>query len=95
MTYLAGILATLAFMTSAIMAGFFFAYSISVMWGLDAAMPASAIDGMQGINTVIQNPWFFPNFFGARSLPSSRPSFSSRWACATSASSLASPPSPI
>ena len=65
MTYLAGILATLAFMTSAIMAGFFFAYSISVMWGLDAAMPASAIDGMQGINTVIQNPWFFPNFFGA------------------------------
>ncbi|MAN77970.1 MAG: hypothetical protein CML24_12455 [Rhizobiales bacterium] len=65
MTYFAGILATLAFITSAIMAGFFFAYSISVMWGLDAAAPASAIDGMQGINTVIQNPWFFPNFFGA------------------------------
>lgn len=64
MTYVAGILATLALLTSAIMAGFFFAYSISVMWGLDAAAPGSAIDSMQGINTTIQNAWFFPTFFG-------------------------------
>ncbi|MCD7061160.1 anthrone oxygenase family protein [Pelagibacterium xiamenense] len=65
MTYLAGILATLALLTSAIMAGFFFSYSVSVMWGFDAAAPGSAIDGMQKINTVIQNAWFFPSFFGA------------------------------
>ncbi|WP_417581884.1 DUF1772 domain-containing protein [Pelagibacterium sp.] len=65
MTYIAGVLTGLALLTSAIMAGSFFAYSVSVMWGLDAAAPASAINGMQRINAVIQNPWFFPNFFGA------------------------------
>ncbi|WMT90347.1 anthrone oxygenase family protein [Pelagibacterium sp. H642] len=64
MSYLATAAAILALLTSMIMAGFFFAYSVSVMWGLDEANPASAIDAMQKINTVIQNPWFFPNFFG-------------------------------
>ncbi|WMT85348.1 DUF1772 domain-containing protein [Pelagibacterium sp. 26DY04] len=64
MTYLATAFAILALVTSTLMAGFFFSYSITVMWGLDAASPVSAIDAMQNINSVVQNPWFFPNFFG-------------------------------
>ena len=55
-------LATIAF---ALMAGFFYTYSISVMPGLDAAPPRSAIEAMQGINIEVRNAWFASAFFGA------------------------------
>jgi uncharacterized membrane protein len=45
-------------------AGFFYAYSVSVMRGLDAATPQQAIGAMQGINSTIRNAWFAPAFFG-------------------------------
>lgn len=45
-------------------AGFFYAYSVSVMWGLDAAEPAAAIRAMQGINERVRNAAFAPAFFG-------------------------------
>lgn len=45
-------------------AGFFYAYSVSVMRGLDAATPQQAIGAMQGINATIRNAWFAPAFFG-------------------------------
>ncbi len=50
-------------MTAAI-AGFFYAYSSSVMIGFDAASPHAAIEAMQAINATIRNPIFAPAFFG-------------------------------
>lgn len=44
--------------------GFFYAYSCSVMTGLDYADPLSAIKAMQAINATIKNQWFAPAFFG-------------------------------
>jgi uncharacterized membrane protein len=46
------------------MAGFFFAYSSSVMLGLDAAGATHAIPAMQAINLTVRNPVFFVAFFG-------------------------------
>jgi uncharacterized membrane protein len=60
---LAGLLA------SALSAGFFYAYSISVMSGLAAADPSSAIRAMQGINAVIRTPVFAFAFFGSLAFP--------------------------
>lgn len=48
-----------------LLAGFFYAYSNSVMWGLDGSAPAAAIDAMQGINRTVRNPLFAVSFFGA------------------------------
>ena len=44
--------------------GFFYAYSVSVMRGLDAVTPQSAIIAMQGINATVRNAMFAPAFFG-------------------------------
>jgi uncharacterized membrane protein len=49
---------------SGAIAGFFYAYSCSVMWGLDAGDPKAAIAAMQGINIAVRNAVFFPAFFG-------------------------------
>ncbi|MCZ0737342.1 anthrone oxygenase family protein [Phreatobacter sp. AB_2022a] len=46
-------------------AGFFYAYSVSVMRGLDAAGPVAAVAAMQGINATVRNAAFAPAFFGA------------------------------
>ena len=46
-----------------LMAGFFYAYSVSVMPGLDQAAPAVAVEAMQGINRAVRNPVFFVTFF--------------------------------
>ena len=46
-------------------AGFFYAYSVSVMRGLDAAGPLAAVAAMQGINATVRNAAFAPAFFGA------------------------------
>lgn len=53
-----------ALLLAGAMAGFFYAYSMSVMWGLDASDPKAAIAAMQGINIVVRNAIFFPAFFG-------------------------------
>ncbi len=44
--------------------GFFYAYSCSVMFGLDASDPRHAIAAMQGINREVRNLMFAPSFFG-------------------------------
>jgi uncharacterized membrane protein len=60
----AQIVGFLALFASGIMAGFFYAYSFSVMWGLDRADPRHAIGSMNGINIAVQNPVFLPFFVG-------------------------------
>lgn len=46
-----------------LMAGFFYAFSVCVMPGLDRIGPNAAIKAMQGINEAVQNPVFFITFF--------------------------------
>lgn len=46
-----------------LMAGFFYAYSVSVMPGLNDTPPDAAITAMQGINRAVRNPIFFTSFF--------------------------------
>lgn len=47
----------------ALMAGFFYAFSVTVMPGLDQVSHAAAIEAMQGINRAVRNPVFFITFF--------------------------------
>ncbi len=56
--------AALALLLAGAIFGFFYAYSVSVMWGLDSTDPKSAIAAMQGINGVVRNTTFAPAFFG-------------------------------
>ncbi|MGJ8609903.1 MAG: DUF1772 domain-containing protein [Octadecabacter sp.] len=56
-------LALLSLLSTAAIFGFFYAYSVSAMWGLDVVTPAVAIAAMQGINAEIRNAAFFPAFF--------------------------------
>jgi uncharacterized membrane protein len=65
MITLALILTVVALVLIGAMAGFFYAYSMSVMWALDAVDPKAAITSMQSINIVVRNAIFFPAFFGA------------------------------
>lgn len=46
-----------------LMAGFFYAFSVCVMPGLDRVAPSAAIEAMQGINEAVRNPVFFITFF--------------------------------
>ncbi|WP_375566440.1 DUF1772 domain-containing protein [Oceaniradius stylonematis] len=46
-----------------LMAGFFYAFSVCVMTGLDAISPDKAIAAMQAINASVRNPVFFVTFF--------------------------------
>lgn len=46
-----------------LMAGFFYAFSVCVLPGLDRVAPSAAIEAMQGINEAVQNPVFFVTFF--------------------------------
>lgn len=54
----------LSLLLAGAIAGFFYAWSVSVMWGLDAPDPRHAMDAMQQINLAVRNPWFFASFFG-------------------------------
>ncbi len=56
--------AAITLLLTGTMAGFFFAYSSSVMFGLDAAGAGHAIPAMQAINLAVRNPVFFVAFFG-------------------------------
>lgn len=51
-------------MFSAAMFGFFFAWSVSTMWGLDTASPQVAIEAMQRMNASVRNAYFGAAFFG-------------------------------
>jgi uncharacterized membrane protein len=54
-----------ATLTTGIVAGVFYAYSVSVDPGLAAQSDASYVATMQEINERIQNPLFFASFMGA------------------------------
>jgi uncharacterized membrane protein len=62
MKILAGSSATITLLLTGAMAGVFFAYSVSVMIGLDAIKPDQAIAAMRSINEKIQNPVFLLAF---------------------------------
>ncbi|QSB03954.1 DUF1772 domain-containing protein [Natronoglycomyces albus] len=53
-----------AMLTSGLLAGLFYAYSISVMPGLGRADDTSFIVSFQGINEAIINGWFMASFIG-------------------------------
>jgi uncharacterized membrane protein len=55
----------LSVLLMAAIAGFFYAYAVSVIRGLDQLPPQDAIRAMQGINATVRNVWFAPSFFGA------------------------------
>lgn len=44
--------------------GFFYAWTCSTVWGLDAADPAVAIAAMQAMNASVRNAVFAPAFLG-------------------------------
>ena len=48
----------------AAISGFFYAYAVSVMRGLDVLEPDVAIRAMQAINATVRNMLFAPAFFG-------------------------------
>lgn len=57
------LLITAAILT-ALLAGVFFGYAVSVNWGLGKLKDAEYVRAMQSINIVIQNGWFFLVFMG-------------------------------
>jgi uncharacterized membrane protein len=61
----AGLVLGAAALTMGLLAGFFYAYSVSVMPGLDDADDRTLIDAMQQINEAVENPVFFLSFLGA------------------------------
>ncbi|WP_160170457.1 DUF1772 domain-containing protein [Afipia sp. P52-10] len=54
----------ISILAAALISGFFYAYSCSVMPGLAATDPESAIRAMQGINAIVRNGTFAFAFFG-------------------------------
>jgi uncharacterized membrane protein len=54
-----------AIIATGLMAGLFYAWSVSVMPGLKTLPDREFILGMQSMNKAIQNPLFFLAFFGA------------------------------
>ena len=64
MNYPEMILAITAILT-ALIAGLFYAWSVSVMPGFARLNDREFVDAMQATNRAIQNPLFFVSFFGA------------------------------
>jgi uncharacterized membrane protein len=58
------VLTLISALGSGLMAGFFFAFSVSVMKALSRLPPAQGIAAMQSINVVVINPVFLIAFFG-------------------------------
>jgi uncharacterized membrane protein len=54
-----------AALTTGLLAGFFYAYSVSVMPGLGQADDRTIVDAMQQINEAVENPVFLLSFIGA------------------------------
>jgi uncharacterized membrane protein len=63
------VMLVLGVLAAALIAGFFYAYSVSVMPGLGATDPLAATLAMRGINAVIRTPLFAFSFFGALAFP--------------------------
>src|SRR5215211_9548192 len=59
----------LATLATGLVAGVFYAYTVSVNLGLAAQPDASYVATMQAINERIENPLFFASFFGAALFP--------------------------
>ncbi|HTF52854.1 MAG TPA: anthrone oxygenase family protein [Pseudonocardia sp.] len=55
----------LAIVAAGLIAGLFYAFSVSVMPGLARTDDRTLVHTMQQINIAIINPWFFFSFFGA------------------------------
>jgi uncharacterized membrane protein len=55
----------LAALATGLLAGFIYAYSVSVMPGLGQTDDRTFVDAMQQINLVTENPLFFLSFLGA------------------------------
>ncbi len=64
MSVLASIVAVLSLTLTAAVSGVFFAYSNSVVPGLDAVRPEQAITAMNSLNRTILNPLFLTTFVG-------------------------------
>jgi uncharacterized membrane protein len=60
-----GLVLGAAALATGLLAGFFYAYSVSVMPGLANADDRTLVDGMQQINEAVENPVFFMSFLGA------------------------------
>ena len=60
-----GLVLGAAALTSGLLAGFIYAYSVSVMPGLGRADDRTLVDGMQQINVAVENPVFLLSFLGA------------------------------
>jgi uncharacterized membrane protein len=60
-----GLVLTAAVLAMGLLAGFFYAYAVSVMPGLGQAADRTLVDGMQQINEATENPVFFLSFLGA------------------------------
>jgi uncharacterized membrane protein len=58
----------LSLVTMGLLAGLFYAFSCAVLPGLQNADDRTLIDGMQHIDTAIENPVFFATFLGAPAL---------------------------
>src|SRR5262245_26952645 len=58
----------LSLVTMGLLAGLFYAFSCAVLPGLQNADDRALVDGMQHINTAIENPVFFATFLGAPAL---------------------------
>jgi uncharacterized membrane protein len=56
-------LAFVSLLFSGAIFGFFYAWIVSTMWGLDAADPRLAIGAMQAMNASVRNAAFAPVFF--------------------------------
>jgi uncharacterized membrane protein len=63
------VLLLLSLLASALIAGFFYANSVSVMPGLAATDPLAAVRAMRAINAVIRTAVFAFSFFGALVFP--------------------------
>lgn len=63
MTTLTTLTTLVSLVLTGAIAGFFYAFSVTVMPGLDLATPAAAIEAMQMINVAVRNPVFFVTFF--------------------------------
>lgn len=62
------VIVALAALGSALMAGFFFAFSAVTMQALGRISSERGIAAMQSINVVVLNPWFFTAFFGTAAI---------------------------
>lgn len=62
---LRGIFLVLTTLTTGLIAGLYYSFSVSVMPGFKRTDDRTMVTGMQGINVAIINGWFFLSFLGS------------------------------